>query len=1035
MIYRNAVLALLAQVRAGFWVRNGFGLRAQHLHYREYTLRETTFDQDMFFLQSAFASMDPSLLLVNLVDRFELMQVINMDGAQGVPSAKPVYDNAQTTTVLEEFLYMLVVVFSEPSDIEAMDAGDIVRRELIHLLLMGPYSYSEIIKNITDRVRDEMVFDKVLAQVATFRAPDPTIVSSDVGGTYILKDEFLPEINPYYFRYTRNQREQAMKTIKEKLKIEGNFRPRKMQPKGAFAVPQFFGLLSSAEFTELLRCCLAWALHDSTQYADMVVDLALHLIQIALTELPEAVSNSLVQSPVLDIICNLEDIDYFKEQKPRISSIIDTLEEHRPDQVRATRKRKDASMLDTGEETQAAMVERKRLAAKARQAAIMQQFAAAQKTFLDSVSDDDDEDENEEDEKEDTEMHGVHFSTDDHPADGVNHLDGQDTRKRQKGASMGSCIVCQEDLNASHPFGSLALIQTSSLVRLAPTATHFQEEIFDMPRDWDQSAEEMRPFGVAGRETSDSEGRGGTSIGFPTPVFSKRGLFASACGHMMHISCFDTYCQSIVTRHTQQFTRVHPENPERSEFICPLCKSLGNVLLPVSDAEFEECMPPPASGTGLSDRWLASAYETAASNKADPASVVTSLTNDGKGRLRVWRIGTLPPERALRGSETSIGAAERRMLDRLLSVVSPLEAENRMMSSGATTQTPTVSHQLLAYTLSVVEIGLRGKETGTLDGSSVPEATSKLLRSLLTSLIKLVHISARASDSMDSVRDALIWLLFGHRHGDAAHVRPFLSQDPLTFLIQAVAISPDDFYQFANLCFYAHLLRVSHQLCGPSSQATFAPPAAKSPDAAMLAEVCLGLQESRWERYGGFIDDSVRERAAIGAQHAYYHTLPFLRRAALLHGVLFPAFRAGSSTNGESEMARLLSVLHMTHPQDLLGRRHGKSAQKTTSLSSIVEAWDTEWLISQDGKTPSDDVRTIELEHPVIYELLGLPKSIDTLIESTVFRKCKRCKTVPSDPAICLLCGELVCQQSYCCMDQDYGAEPAHGECNTHMWK
>lgn len=956
------------------------------------------------------------------------MQVMNLHGAQGNFSYKTVYDNAQATTVLEEFLHMLIVVFSEPSDIEGLSAEEIVHRELIHLLLMGPYSYSEILKNITDWAREEMCFDKVLAQVATFRAPDASIVSSDVGGTYILKDEYLSEINPYYFRYTRNQREEAMKTIKEKLKNGGNFQPRKLKPKGAFAAPQFFGFLTSPEFMEFLRCCFSWAVYDTAHYADMVIDLSLHLIKMSITEAPSAAASAIVQSPVLHMISDLEDTEYFKEQRPRISSIIDTLAEFFPDKIRASRKRSHTIMDGSGEESQAAMLERKREAAKVRQAAIMQQFAAAQKTFLDTVSDDEDD---EDEESDDTEMDVVKGADQGHAGGDIAQSEEQSAKKRRKAASMGSCIVCQEDLNASSPFGSLALIQTSSLIRLAQPSKPFQEEIFQMPSDWDKSADHLRPFGLAGRETADTEGRGGTSIGFPT-TSTQRGLFASACGHMMHISCFETYCQSIVVRHAQQYTRVHPENPERSEFICPLCKSLGNVLLPVSEDEFEESLPPPASATGLNDRWLEASYATAGQTQEGLAPMIASLTNEGKGRLKAWRISNLLPQR---NSNGLVGPAERKMLERLLSVVAPLEAENRMMSTGSSVKTPTISHQLLTYTLSVIEIGLRGKETGTLDSESIPDATSKLLRSLLASLVKLVHVAGRTPNSVETARAALVWLVFGQRHGDTAHMRPFLSQDPLTFLIQAAAVSPDDFYQFVNLCFYAHMIRISHTLCGSSSQAIYAPSESSSADAASLAQLCLSLQESRWARYGGFVKQSSRERAAIGAQHAYYHAMPFLRRAALLHGVLFPAFRSSTAATEESEMTRLLSLLRITHPNELIGRRHGKSAEKVTSLSSIMEAWDSAWLSAQDGRTSSEDIRFVELEHPVIYELLGLPKSIDILIESSVIRKCKRCKTVPSDPAICLICGDLVCQQSYCCMDQDYGSEPMHGECNTHMWK
>ena len=43
---------------------------------------------------------------------------------------------------------------------------------------------------------------------------------------------------------------------------------------------------------------------------------------------------------------------------------------------------------------------------------------------------------------------------------------------------------------------------------------------------------------------------------------------------------------------------------------------------------------------------------------------------------------------------------------------------------------------------------------------------------------------------------------------------------------------------------------------------------------------------------------------------------------------------------------------------------------------------------------------------------------------------CSRCKTVPHDAAICLMCGTTCCLQSHCCMDYE---NQSKGECNMHL--
>jgi hypothetical protein len=47
--------------------------------------------------------------------------------------------------------------------------------------------------------------------------------------------------------------------------------------------------------------------------------------------------------------------------------------------------------------------------------------------------------------------------------------------------------------------------------------------------------------------------------------------------------------------------------------------------------------------------------------------------------------------------------------------------------------------------------------------------------------------------------------------------------------------------------------------------------------------------------------------------------------------------------------------------------------------------------------------------------LIALPSSFSELYNGTIHRRCSVCGTVPMQPAVCLLCGELVCAGSDCC--------------------
>ena len=70
--------------------------------------------------------------------------------------------------------------------------------------------------------------------------------------------------------------------------------------------------------------------------------------------------------------------------------------------------------------------------------------------------------------------------------------------------------------------------------------------------------------------------------------------------------------------------------------------------------------------------------------------------------------------------------------------------------------------------------------------------------------------------------------------------------------------------------------------------------------------------------------------------------------------------------------------------------------------------------------------------YPLVYRIINLPQRFDQLALQTLKIPCSNCGKVPSEPAICLICGKLCCSQSYCCTKIIPG-QTAVGECNIHM--
>ncbi|KAG0145609.1 hypothetical protein CROQUDRAFT_658403 [Cronartium quercuum f. sp. fusiforme G11] len=1051
------VAALLAQVRAGLWVRNGFGVRAQQLHYREYSLRETTFDQDIYQIQILLASKDPSHILVAIVDRFGLRQWCN-----GELLTDRVYEPSQMILMLEELLHFIIIILSEPAGITGLGQDENLKREIIHVLAHGPMAYSDILKRIPDRYMQDSGFDKILKQVTDFKQPSGT---NDVG-TYSLKPEAVLEIDPYYCRFGRNQREEAERIVLEQLKKSTGQPEPVIVPRPLKIGPGPFACFNHTYHSEVLLQMIFYALARVNPtmkgYSEYLADQAIHLVMMGLVSQPEAFANMAIEQKLplkgasphsMTLMMMLEAVDgepAMKGVKKKVNWCLDEITRIAGLPSRSSTK---AGGMTT-EEKAAAVEEQKKEAAKARQNAIMNQFAAAQQAFLMSneLGDEDEEDEEVEDERIETEV--------------------------EKEKVYGNCILCQEDLTSARAFGALGLIQSSRIIRTTPLNLSFEEaqpwleEVLLTPSSLDRDTRKGFPTGVASRQPVNKfETRLGPDgnveavewhpQGFPTRHSTKLGLFTSACGHMLHMSCFQAYYATIELRHTTQVTRNHPENPERCEYLCPLCKSIGNIFLPAVDPVVSKVKEDDEVKLGLVD-WLSSVEGIedemdAEMNTSDYNSVLNLTEQD---ELVPWFLHSTMPQDPRK--QALVRAEDKEMLERFLTVSGALGRE-----FGETGQRPSFARDLVAYTLQCNEIANRGQggQGGVMECLS--ETQEQLIRSLLAILGMLLVLETGTMNAKKYATGLLMRQLTPPislpevvTAGDYGTL-PIIFTDPFSLVIHCAAVCPEAFGLVVPLCYHLELLRVLLGLTYLSRKY----PGSWWKLAEEAEEEGEGIEDrERRGREGRSLKEllvkvvetcKMRQAEVLRIEEVTLdklvrrYTLPFLRRAAMLKSVVMNT-KAGAGTGSGAEHDRLRAELGVPSVVDLLydvgkvGEEPGRC--RSGVMCAVVFGWLSHlhhYVVQVSGtdEREQDDLlvneeltRAVELEHPVIYELVGLPLKFEKLLGEAARKKCGRCGTIPNDPGICLLCGTTVCVQAFCCTNRNLSEEPENGECNVHMW-
>ncbi|MCJ1466294.1 hypothetical protein MMC07_004913 [Pseudocyphellaria aurata] len=650
------VCAWLAQMKAGMWVRNGLSLRHQMGTYRGVSHRDLAHHRDIFLLQTALVICNPSRVLASMIERFGMD-----DWMRGNYVVRAGYEPGQLLDVAEDFIHLMIVLLCDrtslhPLEEEASPQSLAIRRDIAHILCFKPLSYSDLSSRLADKFLDLEEFQQILEEMTNFRAPEGLSDS----GTFELKQEYLSGVDPYIAHYSKNQRDEAenayrtwtaKRTGKPLVEVV-------LEPKLRKIETGVFKNLSSFTRTPLFAQIMYYSLMQPLQThmtmeipntrVEAFLQVVLHLMLTAVLEddsdedddatehIQSFVHYSLCKNAqggsslpsIFTILIKMLGLDEIKGCHPKIRLIMHRLRQRRPrtftntiTHFYASHNLSQAIPLDilgfesprtplvddqdVKQRQALELQEAKKQQALARQAKVMAQFQQQQQNFLDNQD-------------------SIDWGEDD-----FDDLDSVATGATEEHKKMwkyptGNCILCQEETNDTRLYGTFAHVMNSNILR--QTDLHDPDlirELLSTPTSLDRSAESMRPFGLARQNRRNirrlaSDGQEiisehqGLGRGFP-PQHCLRGPVSSGCGHIMHYTCFELYCSATQRRQHNQIARNHPERIEQKEFVCPLCKALGNTFLPIIWRGKEELYPG-ALQTELSFKeWLDSSVGLAAS--------------------------------------------------------------------------------------------------------------------------------------------------------------------------------------------------------------------------------------------------------------------------------------------------------------------------------------------------------------------------------------------------------------------------------------
>ncbi|CAH2055648.1 unnamed protein product, partial [Iphiclides podalirius] len=527
--------AMIAQVHAGMWRRNGYALLNQLYFYHNVKCRTEMLDRDVVMLQIGASLIESNEFIIHVLNKFNLLEWAAADFEQ----QNLEYDTLrQTSSMVEEFLGLLITVVGSRyvPGVGEVTNEERTKKEIIQMLCVKPMPHSELNRSLPEDQLHETGLEAVIHEVADFVKPQ----SGSNRGVYKLKPHLYDEYDTFFYHYTREELSKSEEEQRNRRKAAGLAEccPPPALPRLSAAFRLLASLLQSDAALHVLRCVLERALDlRARSFSETQVHKALHLIGYAVRDEESghyeflAFAESAQRSGLLALLQKLVSCPRVDAHIPLAKWLLARLKSL----LGQDNQTEEGDKMDTdqdekqcaGDPADAEKTRRAKLAAE-RRAKLMAQMKAQMNQFISN--------------------NAVLFeeTTTEVTAE------EQVLRPLYAGAALGVwgggvpdsprvCIMCQEEArveSASEPLVLVAFVQQSS-------------------------------------------------------------PHVSSCGHALHARCCRKYVDGVRDKEKIRPYRLRQPvafDVEKKEYLCPLCERLCNTALPLIPApSLPSGSPPPLS--------------------------------------------------------------------------------------------------------------------------------------------------------------------------------------------------------------------------------------------------------------------------------------------------------------------------------------------------------------------------------------------------------------------------------------------------------
>ncbi|XP_042869972.1 E3 ubiquitin-protein ligase UBR2-like isoform X5 [Penaeus japonicus] len=1078
---------MIAQVHAGMWRRNGFSLINQIYFYHNVRCRQEMLDRDVMLLQIAATLIDSNEILVHLLNRFNLMSWAQEDYEMKylrdeVEDGVAVKAHATTTTphrafrvfrqvhlvlgnssrlgndednmrqtvvLVEEYLQLVMTIVSEryTPGIGQIGEEERIKKEIIQLLSIEPMPHSVLNKALPEGTNHETGMEKVIDSVADFKKS-----SGATKGFYELKKSYYSHYNLFFYHYTREEQSKSEVAQRARKKNAGEEEccPPPVPP--AFTVPftMIVNILQCDVFLHILKTVLKRMMDLKAQsVSESQLQKVLHLVGYALHEEERYYHNNdpyfhfTRRAQKINLLALLEGLVGHQRTTTHKDLLAWTIRKYHSVLSLSASSSKEAQtseavMASTSTSVAAsASSEKKRRSdiAAQRKARIMLKMASMQQNFIktnETLFQETSSTEQTNDVVEPTPMD----LTEQLPEDMI-AIGPRQTLVQPQELSH-TCILCHQEDQVGRGDGSTGRAMVlGALVQRSTVLSRNRARRLDQP------------------DTHDP-------LILPADLYW--GAHTSSCGHTMHAHCWQEYFDDVVKKERRRPYRFRQNlsfDIEKSEYLCPLCEALCNTALPLL---------PSVTATAVNLR------------NQDPQSATPtiSLTDWIKGLQTILKHKEEEEDTSCPEGTWTPPLLSSVVKD-LMSITSPETAEafTNLFSNLAATTIPAVP----GYTMNMMSnfahaVYMHGLGVHPNSGSrriplmvwasaaytilTLEETQRNANRALLTSLssrqrdclsalIRFAAYVPQCVKKKQSIESASVCLLSTILEGGetapcilewdsfSALVTLSLSLPSIFPKILGMAVGSTQDLYLLQVCFLAHLVQLllTYEKQNPVSEMEVEDEEERDEEVPKDSGEESGATTGDAEWLVSMLDHcrSMASLPPIAVQpqrlleYIKENCLPFLRCCGLffhfLTEVPAPEELQSSVFVWESEFYCLLRYLGLSMNQlrptfsdpallELVSRWCSDSRVRTLVTSAGSEACVNSWTR--------------------INQLVSLPHDYSELINTVSQFPCPASSGDDSrTPTMCLVCGKMLCSQSYCCQTEfPEGSRVMVGACTYH---